>query len=178
MSDFVKSSILFIAFSFFAHSAMAQGYAGIGFGKAEADVAGIDLGDDTGMKIFGGYKFNKNIAFEAAYIDFGEITLTGNGSLTLEASGLDFSVVGSFPINQSFELFAKIGMLMWDADAIYVNVPGFGSGTESDDGSDIGYGFGANFNVGSNLAIRASYEMFELDDVDVDLLSAAVIFNF
>jgi len=34
--------------------------------------------DDTSFKVFGGYRFTPNIAFEAAYVDLGELHATGS----------------------------------------------------------------------------------------------------
>ena len=177
MLNSVKAGVFLLGL-LIAGTASAEGYFGVGAGKAEADVDGIDLGDDTGIKVFGGSKINPNFGFEISYIDFGETTLTGNGSVTLEASGFDFALMGILPAGQSVELFGKVGILMWDADATYVSVPGIGSGTVSDDGTDINFGVGINFNMSDKFTFRGSYEMFEMDDIEIDYLSAAVLYRF
>ena len=171
--------LLAIFFMTCASNALAQqAYVGGAFGQADAEVVGIDIGDDSSFKFFGGAKINQNLGFEIGYVDFGEATLTGNGSLTLSASGIDFALMGYIPVGQNVDLFAKLGLLMWDADATFVNVPGFGTGTVSDDGNDINYGFGAIFGVSNNVSIRVSYEMYELDDIDVTNMSIGASVSF
>jgi OOP family OmpA-OmpF porin len=126
------------------------------------------------MKIFGGYKFTPNFAVEGAWIDLGEISASGGGAtITGEVDGLQLAAVGMFPINPQFGVFGKVGVYMWDAT---VSAPGFGS--VSDDGSDIMFGAGVNWNFAQRFGLRAEWERFDIDGDDVDFLSVGVQFNF
>jgi len=84
--------------------------------------------------------------------------------------GFNLSVLGSWPFNEQFSAFAKLGVLFWDAEA-----RGFGD----DSGEDFSWGIGADFNVTGNLTVRGEYQMFEIEDTDsVDLASLSLIYRF
>jgi OOP family OmpA-OmpF porin len=165
--------------------ALAQGtgtglYFGASAGITTADVCddiggpGISCDDeDTGLKIFGGFGVNPNFAVELGWVDVGEATATGpGGTATLEADGFQFAAVGIFPIGQRFDVFGKIGMYMWDAS---VSGPG---GSVSDDGTDLMFGIGGTWKIGQRLGLRAEWERFDVDDIDIDLVSVGVTFSF
>lgn len=156
--------------------ARAEFYAGGSIGKAAVD-AGIDgFGldeSDSAEKLIAGFIFDLpvvDVSIETSYVDFGSPRADGNGA-QLDISGLDaFAVAGlDFGI---FGVFAKAGMIAWDADA---SLGGFSA---SSDGTDSAYGVGMRFNVAS-LFIRAEYEKFDIAAAnDVDMLSAGVIWRF
>lgn len=155
-------------------------YVGAGVGQATTDlcddlgIGGVNCDDtDTGMKIFGGYKFNPNFGIEAGLVDLGEVSITGpGGTATIEVDGFQFAAVGVYPINPKFSMFGKLGLYMWDAS---FSAPGF---SESDDGTDLTFGVGVAWNFMRNLSLRGEWERFDLDDVDADLLSASIVFTF
>jgi opacity protein-like surface antigen len=60
----------------------------------------------------------------------------------------------------------------WSAD---LSAEGFDR--DSEDGTDLTYGVGAQFRVWS-LGIRAEYEIFDFEDADVDMLSIGVTWTF
>ena len=100
--------------------AMAQDtgfYAGFGFGQSKVKdvcVPGLTTCDDTdtALSIFGGYQFNRNGAVEIAYTDLGKTRFSGpGGSVSIDASGFEFSAVGTIPLNQQFALYGT-----WTAD--------------------------------------------------------------
>ena len=140
------------------------GYAGVGFGQSSVDViCDLDIrcnadDTDTALKIFGGYQFNPNFAIEIGYYDLGEATVTGTdsffGSVTekFKASGINFAVVGSFPVGERFTLMGKAGFFRWDLDA-RVNTS-IGSGSLSDTGFGPMFGVGGAFNFSEKLGIR------------------------
>jgi hypothetical protein len=156
-------------------TARAEFYAGASVGKAavEADIDGNGFDeDDTSGKLIFGYVFDLpviDISLETSYVDFGAPRDTSTGA-EVEISGLDaFAVAG---LDFGFiGVFAKAGVLAWDADTRLGDV------TASSDGSDTAYGIGARFNVGS-LFIRTEWERFDIEDADVDMLSAGVIWRF
>jgi OOP family OmpA-OmpF porin len=156
-------------------------YAGGSIGMTSVDVCdgvgafGVtDCDDqDIGFKIFGGFRLNENFAAEVGYVDLGEVSLAGPaGSGSIETDGFQFAGVGRLPINEQFDVFAKIGLYMWDLSA---SGPG---GSADDDGTDIMFGFGGAWNFTEQLALRAEWERFDLDGDNVDLLSLGLQFNF
>jgi opacity protein-like surface antigen len=82
--------------------------------------------DDSGFSfgITGGYRLNQYLAFEAGYVNLGEVILgshaTGtfpgdNGSMSIEVesetSGFTASALGTLPLSRDWELFARGGAL-------------------------------------------------------------------
>ena len=143
-------------------------YIGAGAGDAGVDVSGTDFDEsDTAYKVFGGYNIGfiplVDFAVEVSYVDFGAPSA---GSQEVEVTGLNaFGLAGlSFG---PFGVFAKAGMIDWDAD----------SSGGSDSGTDPAYGLGARFSIGS-IAVRAEYEVYDLENADVEMISVSGVFTF
>src|SRR5690606_36636460 len=57
--------------------------------------------EDTSWKNFGGWEMNPNIAFEAGWVDFGEISRSVGGSaVSTEVDGWTLAAKGILPINE------------------------------------------------------------------------------
>ena len=166
-----------------------QGYFGVGLGFTSVDLGlscspGLSCSfdeEDTAIRIFGGARINPNFALEAFYADLGEAggSFTDGvdtETITAEASAFGVAALGIIPVSQNFELFGKFGFAMWDADVTF-NSTTVGTLSGSDDGTDPVLGIGAQWRS-DKFALRAEYEKFELDDVDVDVLSVNAVFHF
>jgi len=147
--------------------------------------------DTTGYKIFGGSKLSDNFAMEASYIKFGNSRgptyrayVQGSGNVSFatfaETDGFTVSAVPSYPVNEQFSVFGKIGMLFWD-----VTTTAYGGGVSASTtvgGSDIFLGFGGEYTTGNNWGFRAEYEMYTLKgnagSSDINLLSVGVLYRF
>jgi hypothetical protein len=155
----------------------------VGSVTIQAEVPDENLGEvfefdenDFAWKAFGGYNFDLavvDLAIEGGYVDLG----SPSGDLLGSSVGLDITgwdVFGLVGINLGpVGLFAKAGMISWDADA---TIDAIDAG--SDDGTDPAYGIGARFTLGT-LEIRGEYEYFDIDSAeDVYMLSAGLVFNF
>ena len=147
--------------------------------------AGATCDDEAdGYKIFGGSRVNPNLAFEAAYMDMGEATAsTSVSNRTLGVTGLNFSVLGIMPLSKSFELFGKVGWMLWEAESKLTDVTGASSTVTFDD-SDISFGFGGNYIVNETFSLRAEFERFHNLSYDssaetpVSFLSIGVVVSF
>ena len=140
-------------------------------------VSGLDDTDTTfGLGL--GLVLNENFTVQAGYQDFGEISVSGNGSAKIEADAFQVSITGGVPAGENISLYAEAGIDFWDASVSYVGVPGFGTGSASDDGQDIFFGIGAAAKASDNLAIKLEYQLHELDDVDIDILSLGIAVLF
>lgn len=180
MKKAILNSTIFCSIAMGSFTAVAQQpYVALDVGRSTIDlgVSGID-DTDTSFAISGGITINEHFAAEVGYIDFGEISASGNGSISVGADAITFSAIGILPISDKVGLTGRLGMDFWDAEAEYKNVPGFGSGTESDDGNDIFFGVGALIGVSDSVKLRLEYQLHELDDVDVDVLSVGASFFF
>ena len=164
--------------------------------------------DDTafGYKLFGGYSFHENIAIELSYIDMGDADANSSATGTFY-DAMDNSIDGSLfasakanvtaftldaslnvPMTSVFALIVKAGVyaadtkLELDAGG---DIPGVGTinYSKTDSSTGLHYGIGVNFKLTDAIGLRAEWE--RLDQVeandgesDVDLLSAALIYNF
>jgi len=193
---FVAVILLAVGIAFTPMAQAQSGFAGVGFGQTSVDIeCDLDIScnaddSDSGFKIFGGYQFTPNFAFEVAYLDLGEAKISGTDSFlgsttaTFEVSGFNFAVVGSFPVGERFGLMAKAGFFRWDMD-LNVSSSVFGSGSASETGFDPMFGIGGLFNISEKLGVRVEYEKFlDVGDEnvtgqsDVDLISASLVFRF
>ncbi len=136
--------------------------------------------DDTGFKVFGGFMWDNpliDLGVEVGYVDFGQPgvnvpTNVGDIGVEFESSGINLWGIAGTEVGP-LDVFAKLGYVSWDIEATIEGIPG----DISDDGTDIGYGVGAAFNLGS-LQIRGEWELYDIEDADVSMLSLGVAFRF
>ena len=188
---FVTSALLASAPAFAADDSGFYIGAGIGDGSVTVDIdeASDFDGSDTAFKVFGGYKFMKYVGVELEYIDAGDAEdkwsesfegISEELKVTIGFSGFNASAVGILPIGEKFNVFGKLGFMMWDADlrARY-SFDGFSdSESDSDSGTDFSWGVGAGFDFTDNLGVRVEYQAFEIEDADADLFSGSVVWMF
>lgn len=136
-----------------------------GFGNESCDES------DTSFGISGGYQFNKFIAVELGYSDLGKIKYSQRYSgvgidygfnADFKAKTLDLSALVSLPLNETFELFARAGIVRWDADASsneWLNAAS-SSDSASDDGIDSFGGLGVQVNITESVFARAEYRLY------------------
>lgn len=173
-----------------ATQASAQAFIGGSLGQSDTDetittgliTSGPVDGKDTGFKVFGGYMFNRNLGVEAAYVNLGEVSYSGSfGPFPVvggkvELTGFNIAALGSFPINEQFSVFGKLGLFIWDVEAS--DVTGGVPFSAKTDGTDISFGLGVGYNFTRNLGVRAEWERFKLDEADSDLLSIGIVWRF
>ena len=146
-------------------TSQAAGYIGASIGSTDVDIPTFD--DGSSFAISGGYRINKNFAFEAAYIDLGDSSDNIAPAWTIETDGIKFSAVGIIPANEQTEVFAKVGMYMWN---ISVSEAGFGQ-FYNEDGTDLSFGFGVSVNLTEQFGLVFEYQDFEVDDEDFSNIS-------
>ncbi len=139
-------------------------YMGGGFGRS--DDKGLRE-DDTGFKVFGGYRASKYLALEGAIVFLGEF----GPANAFSKDGLSLEFVGILPIGQRFQLFGKLGLFSWE---IRRSVIFF-----DDDGTDATYGVGFQTHFTGRWGGRLEWQRFtDVGTDDVDLLSVNVIYGF
>jgi OOP family OmpA-OmpF porin len=189
-----------------APAAKSKWYIGASVGQADYDISESDFDaafaasgftsntdiddDDTGYKAFVGWQFHKNFAAELGYVDLGDFDIdtnitaptaaTFNGDA--EVDGFSLSLVGNYPVTEKFSVIGRIGAYFWDVDAdgsatigaTTVNLGG------SDDGTDINFGLGAQYDFNKTIGVRAEYEVYTDvgDEDDIDFLSAGIVVRF
>lgn len=149
-------------------------YLGGGVGSFNVDIDDFDdvpetiddyKSDDTAWKAFVGWRMNKNVAFEAAYVNLGspEDTIAPDTTAEIETDGFAPYIVGTLPF-AAFELFAKAGYLIYDTEA-RVTSP-LGSVVVEDSGDDFTWSAGVGLTVFDAFNLRLEYEMFDVQEVD------------
>ena len=132
-----------------------------------------------------------NLAFELGYSDLGEASATGvsDGSQSgaggwqagpvgarLKIDGLDISLVGRMPLGESFALFARGGLFLWQVES--TSRDSGGATRFNDEGTDPCFGAGAQLDLGSTVSLRGEFSRYTIDNVDVDALSLSAIVRF
>lgn len=132
--------------------------------------------DDNGYKLIAGIRPLDWLAIEANYVDFGSVS-EGDDILggEFELSGFDAFAVGFLPL-PFVDIYGKVGVIRWDADA-RVSLGGT-TFSDSESGTDIAWGGGVQARLGS-LAGRLEYERFEVDDTEeVAMITLGVTYTF
>jgi len=143
--------------------------------------SGISCDDsDTGWKIFGGYQFNPNFAVELAYSDLGETRLSDPfDSATIRPKAWEVVAVGTFPVQQRFSLYGKLGF--YRATTKLDTTFGI---TDEDSNTDLTFALGARYDINRNLALRGEWQRYadvggdDLGTSDIDLFSIGLIWKF
>ena len=91
---------------------------------------------------------------------------------SIDAEAWSLYGVGELELSDSLDLFAKAGVISWEADSLIDGVP-----VDVDDGEDLALGIGAKWNSSGALGLRAEFEWFDIDDADA-VWMASVGFEF
>ena len=168
----VKKFILAILLSAFiaapAFAADARYYAGLKVGSVTNSVPGTSE-SSTSFGVFGGYTINPNFAVELGYTDLGSVV---SGTITF--SSLELSAVGTYPINDQWSLYGKLGMAS-------TTETGLGSSVSR---SDVTYGIGGNYKLNPTTDLRFGLDRYGFgDDVtfvkgDSSSISVGAVFKF
>jgi OOP family OmpA-OmpF porin len=162
---FVASALLASAPAFAADD--SGFYVGAGVGDFGVEIGAFD-DSDIGFKVFGGYQFMKYLGAELEYIDGGTAEDFG---LKVDVSGFNLSAMGILPVGEKFNVFAKLGMIFWDADLS-------GAARGSDSGEDFSWGVGAGYDFTDQFGARLEYQGFEIEDADGDMISLSASWKF
>ena len=143
---------------------------GASIGQSDVEIGSFS-DDDTGAQFYAGFRFLKFLGLELEYTDFGTFEDNSGGMTdTLEITRADIFVLGVSPLGR-FEIYGKVGYGYWDSDSTS------GAMTQSTDDSDASYGAGVAIKFAKLIAIRAEYEVFEIEGID-DLTMASIGIDF
>jgi len=161
----------------------------LGSGFATSSISNDD--SDTGAKLFGGYKFNRNFALEGGYFDLGRFGFTATtvpaGTLkgSIKLKGVNLDAVGILPFNQKFSAFGRVGVNYAKASDSF---SGTGAVTvlntnPSKSEANLKFGAGLQYDFTNALGMRFEAERYRINDAvgsngDVDLLSVGLVYRF
>lgn len=175
--------------------------------------ANPDFGSSqVGLQVIAGWMFTPNIGVEAGYVDFGSAdqfytlppsppncetdpTLRGCQdrvwTAEVDMSGFQGFLVGSYPLNEHFDLYGKLGGIYWEADykgfersrGVTGGGPPIGPQNDpistDDDGFDLATGFGVNLKTDSPFSVRADFTYYAIQNTDtVWSLEFVALYNF
>lgn len=130
---------------------------------------------DTAWKLLGGYRFNRYVAIEGTYIDWGKVTGTVNATnVSAEHTSMGVAAVGSFGFTPQFSVFGKAGFLMTEQEIRRSTATS--SGGSDRDETEFHYGLGVKFAFTPQWVARAEWEKTE--KLKVEMLSIGVEFRF
>ena len=161
-------------------------YLGGGVGQFNAGIDDVDQidntvdrwsEDDTAYKFFAGYRLNRFLGFEVAYVNLGEPSGNTVPGFNVDSSVDGFApyVVGTLPLGPYFEAYGRLGYYFYDATTGVTDT--LDNRVEFDEESqDLVWGAGIGANLGEKVNLRFEYERFDLkglDDADALWLTAA-----
>ena len=151
-----------------------------------------DNGSGNQWRLQGGYRFNQYLALEAGYIDFGQADYKasyagGSARGDLKAGGVDVAALASFPLNDSFSVFDKAGVVFAHVkSSLSAGAPA--SLASNDRTSNVVrplLGIGANYKLTQNVDLRADFdhvsglgESRKTGKMDANMISAGFVYNF
>lgn len=151
-------------------------YIGLGGGMSflgpESNSAALSLDDDSdvAIKLFGGYRFTRNLGMEIFWTDLGAARLSGSSSDSFDIEYKAYGIGGVYdhPLNDRWSLSAKVGIGRLETDARDIEI-------DSVNDNFIYIGGGATWNITGSWDLRTEYEYF---DSDAQLLSVNIIKRF
>ena len=162
-----------------AHADDQKGfYAGSGAGLYYVDFDNMDYDESAAsVRVFGGYKLNEYVAFEAGYSSLFETSADVLGAdVDIDGSSWDISVRPTMPLSDKISVFGIIGYIRYEFD-ISISAGGLNASDE-DSESDLMYGFGGMFDINDNWSLRGEWITVDVDDADFGMLSLSATYNF
>jgi OOP family OmpA-OmpF porin len=156
-------------------------YFGASAGDASLEVAELDARfdvDDTGYKVFAGYRFLKFWALEVQYTDLGSFAAdVGGTTMNADADLYGIAALGILPLTPKVDIFVKVGYVRWDTSGMVSD--GIDDVSLNDDGMDLSYGAGICYRISRRTGLRLEYETFDFENAeDVKFTSLGLQFKF
>ena len=131
---------------------------------------------DTSWKLLGGYRFNRYVAAEATYIDWGEVTASiGAGSPRSRPTSTATASPPSAPCRSASasSCSARPASCMTEQETRRITP---NPSTVDRDETELHYGLGAKYAFTRNWALRGEWE--NTDKLKVEMLSIGVEYRF
>lgn len=154
-------------------------YGGLGVGQSNYDVDGDSANTRSeGWKAYAGYQFNKYLGVEGGYVNLNDMTATsGTVTANVDTDGWTLAAVVSYPLTDKLSVMGRLGAAYLLADISTKDGAALAVRSGEDD-YEPNYGVGVRYAVFDNLGLRAEWERFDRDDVDIDLVTAGLAVKF
>ena len=156
--------------------------------------------NDASLGVFAGYRILPYLAVEAEWMTLGTGKYEARGDVTdgvatdtlrvnaeTDATGIAASALGIWPISQSWELYARLGVIFADT-TLTANVRSSAASINdnlSEDSQNLVYGAGATYWYSSTWSMRLDYQHFDglgdsstIGETNVDRLAASWVYSF
>jgi OOP family OmpA-OmpF porin len=173
-----------------AGAAHAEGYFGLGGGVTSNDVdcSGTTSCDRTatGLKLFGGYKFNRTLGVEGGYYNFGKVTASvpvdfvGDVAVAVKPVAYVVNAALHGDVTPQVNVVGRLGVasthLRVDGSAQGISVTDSENSTQPFTGVGIGYRLNPTMTMGLDADFtRAKYQG---DSISVQLYTASFAWSF
>lgn len=127
-------------------------------------------GNGTAVNLYGGYKLNETVSFEAGYRTLGSVTASALGAnVDVKANALQISAVAFLPVSSDFSVFGRVGVNRVSLEASYKGV------SNTDHTTKALVGFGGRYAINKEVGLRAEYQK---QAADVSSLTVGVDYQF
>lgn len=143
---------------------------------------------DFAWKLQLGYQFGKTFAWEFGYINLGKSEYVNTNNVysargNKQADLFNFDILGKWPLSQQLSLIGRVGVYRWETKA---NLPTPAGLTDrTDDGIDVKFGAGLQYDFGDRFGLRGSFDRFNgigssttAGDSKVNFLSLDAVLKF
>jgi OOP family OmpA-OmpF porin len=169
------------------HDRITKELLGSGFTTNSID----DDSKDTGWKLLGGKKFNKNFAVEASYFNLGEFGFTAQttppGTLTgkIKLQGVGVDGLGILPLTDRFSAFGRLGLQYAQAKDTFTGTGAVSVSNPNPSKSSLGYkaGLGVQYDFTPSLGLRGEWENYRVNDAvnnkgNINTLMVGLVYMF
>ena len=163
--------------------AFAQSYVGLGLGSAKFNVNCTGTtncsGTDTGSKIFGGFRFQPNLAAELGYLDFGRAKFTAGGNAaTIKNSAIGVGLAFSGSFTPDWSGVARVGLARVRTELSVAGGVGNTSKTSSNAYGGLGLGYAVTKMVSLDAAVDFTQGKLNGQSGGLRLFTLGATFNF
>ena len=158
------------------------------FGDVGQSKISIDSGDwsvsktDTAVTLGLGYDLSAHLALELSYTDLGKVTTFQDQfeKDQLEGSATQFSVLAKLPLNDTVNLYGRLGVAQLSYDTRYQDLQSSANNESSSESKTKALvGVGASFALNEHLSLRAEYNQYaKWEEATTSTLTLGVAYAF
>jgi opacity protein-like surface antigen len=175
MKRLISTSLICTLFSSLSSLAFADTYLHGSVGEAEFSSGGQPDMYEIGM----GFSLSPTLYAEISYVNLGAVDsgIGGGDFIEEEADGFKASLIADLPITETIGLYVSAGYLNWD-DTARLYEGGYHTDTYVVEGGDWTFGAGLKAELSDGLNLKFGYTEYKLDDIEVDTVTAGIVYRF